>query len=115
MSHSRSIEQVIYAGRFIDRDNLPMLDPFKEGLMATGKKEQTITNQQVQEEVAARFPSDQGRELVLTQCSGCHSLQVILEQQKSRSDWQTTALSMLGEADQDIDEIVGYLNKHFGR
>ena len=115
MSHSRSIEQVIYAGRFIDRDNLPMLDPFKEGLMATGKKEQTITNQQVQEEVAARFPSDQGRELVLTQCSGCHSLQVILEQQKSRSDWQTTALSMLGEADQDIDEIVGYLSKHFGR
>ena len=115
ISNSRSIEQVIYAGRFIDRDNLPMLDPFKEGLVATGKEEQTITDQQVQEEVTAQFPSDQGRELVLTQCSGCHSLQVILEQQKSRSEWETTALSMLGEADQDIDEIVGYLSKHFGR
>jgi mono/diheme cytochrome c family protein len=92
-----------------------MLDPFKEGLVATGKEEQTITDQQVQEEVAAQFPSDQGREMVLTECSGCHSLQVILEQQKSKSEWKMTALSMLGEADQNIDEIVGYLSKHFGR
>ena len=36
--NTRRIEQVIYAGRIIDRDNIPMLDPFKEGLAATGRE-----------------------------------------------------------------------------
>ncbi|MEE8350240.1 MAG: amidohydrolase family protein [Acidobacteriota bacterium] len=112
---SRSIEQVIFAGRFIDRDNLPMLDPFKEGLVATGKEEQTITDQQVEEGVAEQFPTDQGREQVLNQCSTCHSLQVILDAHKSQAGWNTTALAMLEAGNSDIDAIVEYLSKHFGQ
>jgi len=113
--NSRSIEQVIYAGRLIDRDNLPMLDPFKGGLVETGKQEQTITDQQVQEEVAAQFPSDQGRELVLTQCSACHSLQAVLDTRKTRDGWRTTVLGMVEVGNPDIDAVVEYLSKHFGQ
>ena len=38
--NTRRIEQVIYKGRIIDRDNIPMLDPFKEGIVATGRANQ---------------------------------------------------------------------------
>ncbi|MDA2935158.1 hypothetical protein MYX82_12585 [Acidobacteria bacterium AH-259-D05] len=106
---------MIYAGRLIDRDNLPMLDPFKEGLVATGKAQQTITNQQIEKGLAAQFPSDSGKELVLNQCSGCHSLKVVLEQQKSKAEWETTVAGMLDAGNQEMDEIVSYLVKHLGR
>jgi adenine deaminase len=113
--NSRSIEQVIFAGRFIDRDNLPMLDPFKEGLVATGKEQQTITDQQVEDGLAAQFPTDRGKELVLEQCSSCHSLQVILDAGKSRNEWKTTVLGMMEAGNSDIDAIVEYLSQHFGQ
>ncbi|MEE2822917.1 MAG: amidohydrolase family protein [Acidobacteriota bacterium] len=115
ISNSRSIEQVVYAGSFIDRDNLPMLDPFKKGLLSTGKEEQIITNQQVAVEEAAEFPLDQGRELVLAQCSACHSLQVVLKQRLEEAEWEVVVLGMMEPGSQDIDEIVSYLSKHFGR
>ena len=112
--NSRTIEQVIYAGRLIDRDNLPMLDPFKEGLVATGKAEQTITNQAVEEELVVRFPSGPAKELVINQCSGCHSLQVILGQAKGKAEWETTVYGMLGERNQQGEAIIRYLGEHFG-
>ena len=113
--NSRTIEQVIYAGRLIDRDNLPMLDPFKEGLVATGKAEQTITDQVVEEELVARFPSGPAKELVINQCSGCHSLEVILGQAKGKAEWETTVYGMLGERNQQGEAIIRYLGEHFGR
>lgn len=112
--NSRTIEQVIYAGRLIDRDNLPMLDPFKEGLVATGKAEQTITDQAVEEELAARFPTGSAKELVVNQCSGCHSLEIILDQRKSKSEWEITVYGMLGERNRMGEDIVRYLAEHFG-
>jgi len=112
--NSRTIEQVIYAGRLIDRDNLPMLDPFKEGLIATGKEEQIITDQAVEENLVARFPPGPAKELVINQCSGCHSLGIILDQQKSQSEWETTVYGMLGERKEQGDAIIHYLAEHFG-
>ncbi|MCH7804757.1 MAG: amidohydrolase family protein, partial [Acidobacteria bacterium] len=112
--NSRTIEQVIYAGRLIDRDNLPMLDPFKEGLVATGKAEQTITDQAVEEELVARFPSGPAKELVINQCSGCHSLEVILGQAKGKAEWEATVYGMLGERNQQGEAIIRYLGEHFG-
>ncbi len=112
--NSRTIEQVIYAGRLIDRDNLPMLDPFKDGLVATGKAEQTITDQAVDEELVARFPSGPSKELVINQCSGCHSLEVILAQKKGQAEWEATVYGMLGERSQQGDAIIRYLEEHFG-
>ena len=112
--NSRTIEQVIYAGRLIDRDNVPMLDPFKEGLVATGKEEQIITDQAVEEELVARFPAAPAKELVINQCSGCHSLGIILDQQKSKSEWEATVYGMLGERSQQGEAIIRYLAEHFG-
>ena len=112
--NSRTIEQVIYAGRLIDRDNLPMLDPFKEGLVATGKEEQIITDQAVEEELVSRFPQGPAKELVINQCSGCHSLEVILEQAKGKAEWEATVYGMLGERSQQGEAIIRYLEEHFG-
>jgi imidazolonepropionase-like amidohydrolase len=112
--NSRTIEQVIYAGQLIDRDNLPMLDPFKEGLVATGKAEQTITDQAVDEELVSRFPSGPSKELVINQCSGCHSLEVILAQAKGKAEWEATVYGMLGEKSQQGEAIIRYLEEHFG-
>ena len=112
--NSRTIEQVIYAGRLIDRDNLPMLDPFKEGLVATGKEEQIITDQAVEEELVSRFPQGPAKELVINQCSGCHSLEVILAQRKGRTEWAATVYGMLGERSQQGEAIIRYLGEHFG-
>ena len=112
--NSRSIEQVIYAGRLIDRDNLPMLDPFKEGLVATGKEEQVITDQAVEENLVARFPPGPAKELVINQCSGCHSLEVILAQAKEKAEWEATVYGMLGERSQQGEAIIRYLAEHFG-
>ena len=112
--NSRTIEQVIYAGRLIDRDNLPMLDPFKEGLVATGKEEQIITDQAVEENLVARFPPGPAKELVINQCSGCHSLEVILAQAKGKAEWEATIYGMLGERSQQGEAIIRYLGEHFG-
>ena len=112
--NSRTIEQVIYAGRLIDRDNLPMLDPFKEGLVATGKEEQIITDQAVEENLVARFPPGPAKELVINQCSGCHSLEVILAQRKGKAEWEATVYGMLGERSQQGEAIIRYLEEHFG-
>ena len=112
--NSRTIEQVIYAGRLIDRDNLPMLDPFKEGLVATGKEEQIITDQAVEENLVARFPPGPAKELVINQCSGCHSLEVILAQAKGKAEWEATVYGMLGERSQQGEAIIRYLGEHFG-
>lgn len=112
--NSRTIEQVIYAGRLIDRDNLPMLDPFKDGLVATGKEEQIITDQAVEENLVARFPPGPAKELVINQCSGCHSLEVILAQAKGKAEWEATVYGMLGERSQQGEAIIRYLGEHFG-
>ena len=112
--NSRTIEQVIYAGRLIDRDNLPMLDPFKDGLVATGKEEQIITDQAVEENLVARFPPGPAKELVINQCSGCHSLEVILAQAKGKAEWEASVYGMLGERSQQGEAIIRYLGEHFG-
>jgi hypothetical protein len=91
-----------------------MLDPFKEGLVATGKAEQTITNQAVEEELVARFPSAPAKELVINQCSGCHSLEVILPQRKGMAEWEATVYGMLGERNKEGEAIIRYLGEHFG-
>src|SRR6185369_17848305 len=55
--NTRRIEQVIYAGRIIDRDNLPMLDPFKEGIAATGRAKEQVVDLKVDPVLVAKFPS----------------------------------------------------------
>lgn len=113
--NTRTIQTVMYRGRVIDRDNLPMLDPFKDGLVATGKVQQQITNQDVDKALADRFPAADGKDQVLRECSGCHSLKVVLDGRKSSAEWQTVVFGMLGKKDSTGEAIVKYLSAHFGK
>ena len=113
--NTRKIEQVIYAGRIIDRDNLPMLDPFKEGLVATGRASQQVVDLKVDPTLAEQFPPAPAKEMVLNRCSTCHSLKVLLNERRTQHDWEIATFGMLGGRDQDGETIVKYLTAHFGK
>ena len=113
--NTRKIEQVIYAGRIIDRDNLPMLDPFKEGIASTGKANEQVVDLKVDQGLAEQFPSAPAKEMVLRRCSTCHSLNVLLNKRRTEEEWQIATFGMLGGRDQDGETIVKYLTAHFGK
>ena len=113
--NTRSIEQVIYAGRIIDRDNLPMLDPFKEGLAATGRVTAEVVDLKVDQALVDRFPPAPAKEMILRRCSTCHSLNVLLNQPRTEQEWEIATFGMLGGRDQDGETIVKYLTAHFGK
>jgi imidazolonepropionase-like amidohydrolase len=113
--NTRRIEQVIYAGRIIDRDNLPMLDPFKEGMASTGKANERIVDLKVDQALAEQFPPAPAKELVLRRCSTCHSLKVLLNQRRTEEEWQIATFGMLGGRDPEGETIVKYLTAHFGK
>ena len=113
--NTRRIEQVIYAGRIIDRDNLPMLDPFKEGLAATGRVTAEVVDLKVDQSLTDQFPPAPAKEMVLRRCSTCHSLKVLLNKPRTEEEWQIATFGMLGGRDQDGETIVKYLTAHFGK
>ena len=113
--NTRRIDQVIYAGRVIDRDNLPMLDPFKEGLVATGRVNQQVVDLKVEQTLAEQLPPAPAKEMVLRRCSTCHSLKVVLDQRRTEQEWEIATFGMLGGRDQDGETIVKYLTAHFGK
>ena len=113
--NTRSIEQVIYAGRIIDRDNLPMLDPFKEGLAATGRVTAEVVDLKVDQALVDQFPPAPAKEMILRRCSTCHSLNVLLNQRRTEEEWGIATFGMLGGRDQDGETIVKYLTAHFGK
>jgi imidazolonepropionase-like amidohydrolase len=113
--NTRTIEQVIYAGRIIDRDNLPMLDPFKEGLTATGRVTAELVDLKVDQSLIDQFPAAPAKEMVLQRCSTCHSLKVLLNKPRTEEEWQIATYGMLGGRDQDGEKIVKYLAAHFGK
>src|SRR5262249_33667007 len=113
--NTRKIDQVIYAGRIIDRDNLSMLDPFKEGLVATGRASQQIVDLKVDQVLAAQFPPAPAKELVLQRCSTCHSLKGLLDRRRTEEEWEIATFGMLGGRDPEGETIVKYLTAHFGK
>jgi adenine deaminase len=113
--NTRRIEQVVYAGRIIDRDNLPMLDPFKAGLAATGRVTAEVVDLKVDQTLVDQFPLAPAKEMVLQRCSTCHSLKVLLNQRRTEEEWGIATFGMLGGRDQDGETIVKYLTAHFGK
>ena len=113
--NTRKIEQVIYAGRIIDRDNLPMLDPFKEGIAATGRVNQQVVDLKVDQALADQFPPAPAKEMVVQRCSTCHSLKVLLNQRRTEQEWEIATFGMLGGRDQDGETIVKYLTTYFAK
>jgi imidazolonepropionase-like amidohydrolase len=113
--NTRRIEQVIYKGRIIDRDNIPMLDPFKEGIVATGRANQQIVDLKVDQSLINQFPPAPAKEMVLQRCSTCHSLKVLLDKPRTEEEWGIATFGMLGGRDHDGETIVKYLTAHFGK
>ena len=102
-------------GRIIDRDNLPMLDPFKEGLAATGRVTAEVVDLKVDQTLVDQFPPAPAKEMVLQRCSTCHSLKVLLDKRRTEEEWEIATFGMLGGRDQDGETIVKYLTAHFGK
>ena len=92
-----------------------MLDPFKEGLAATGRVTAEVVDLKVDQALVDQFPPAPAKEMILRRCSTCHSLNVLLNQRRTEEEWGIATFGMLGGRDQDGETIVKYLTAHFGK
>jgi len=53
--------------------------------------------------------------MVLSRCSTCHSLKMLLNERRTEHEWEIATFGMLGGRDQDGETIVKYLTAHFGK
>ena len=64
------------------------------------------------------MPAGEGSALVSGVCSGCHSVDMVLVQGKSRRGWESTVQDMVSRGAQISSEergaIVSYLAEHYG-
>ncbi len=64
------------------------------------------------------MPAGEGSALVSGVCSGCHSVDMVLVQSKSRREWESTVQDMVSRGAQISSEergaIVSYLAEHYG-
>ncbi len=64
------------------------------------------------------MPVGEGRAVVSGVCAGCHSLEMVLTQSKSRGEWERTVQDMVSRGAQISSEemcaIVNYLAEHYG-
>ncbi len=64
------------------------------------------------------MPAGEGSALVSGVCSGCHSVDMVLVQSKSRREWESTVQDMVSRGAQLSSEergtIVSYLAEHYG-
>jgi len=64
------------------------------------------------------LPPGDGRDIVATTCSGCHSLSAITQLREGRAAWRHQIYDMMERGAQvspaEIDIMVNYLSTHFG-
>ncbi len=76
-----------------------------------------VLAQQPSPEVAA-MPEGEGKQLVANICAGCHSLENVTTQRRSREDWNATVANMISRGAQIFTDesatIVNYLAEHYG-
>ncbi len=64
------------------------------------------------------MPEGEGSALVSGVCSGCHSVDMVLVQSKSRRGWESTVQDMVSRGAQlsseEMGTIVSYLAEHYG-
>ena len=67
---------------------------------------------------ATLLPEDEGKELVVSLCSSCHSLQRLEGPGRTEEQWRENVDDMIGRGAQifvdEADAIVVYLSKHLG-
>ncbi len=74
--------------------------------------------QQGEPELVESMPEGQGKQMVASICSGCHTLGNVLTQRKSSEEWEEKVNEMISRGAQmfpeEIDTIVSYLGEHYG-
>jgi len=64
------------------------------------------------------MPAGEGSALVSGVCSGCHSVDMVIVQSKSRRGWESTVQDMVSRGAQlsseEMGTIVSYLAEHYG-
>ena len=67
---------------------------------------------------AQELPEGQGKALVQTACSQCHSVDVIALRPRSREDWTEVVSRMVGNgaelSDEDYNQVIQYLAINLG-
>jgi len=68
--------------------------------------------------VAASMPKGKGKDETLRYCSGCHTMDVIVKQHKSKQRWLETVQVMAQKgttaSEEDLLTVVDYLAKNYG-
>jgi hypothetical protein len=76
------------------------------------------SNEPLRVDMDAIFPRGEGRELLLRDCTNCHSFVPMAIAQKSREDWESNALwhreQLPRVSDEEYDAIYEYLIENFG-
>jgi len=75
--------------------------------------------QQRETEVAQSLPEGNGKELVSTLCTACHSLETTVAQGKSKEEWEKTVNNMVSQQGAQIfgeeaETIINYLAEYYG-
>ncbi|HJR56298.1 MAG TPA: hypothetical protein VJ798_06945, partial [Rhizomicrobium sp.] len=64
------------------------------------------------------LPPGVGREAVLKGCGGCHGIDAVITERRSRTEWANTVTMMitLGApvSEAEFEPVVNYLAAHFG-
>jgi hypothetical protein len=76
-----------------------------------------VSNTQLKLDVDAIFPSGKGRDLVLNNCTVCHTFLRVVVGQRTKDQWEYVRRDMRGKvsqlSDQDIDTLFVYLEANF--
>ena len=68
----------------------------------------------------AAMPDTNGKDIVFSLCSQCHSMDIVFQQRLSRSrwnklmDWMTNEMGMIELFPDERKLIVDYLTRHYG-
>ncbi len=64
------------------------------------------------------LPEGEGKELMVTQCTNCHTLEKIVTQRRTAEEWADTVYDMIGRGAmifvEEADAIADYLGKSLG-
>ena len=74
--------------------------------------------QQGDPELVEAMPGGQGKEMVVSICSGCHTLGNVVTQRRSSEEWAQTVNEMISRGAQifkeEVDTLFSYLGEHYG-
>lgn len=76
-----------------------------------------VSNAQLRLDLDAIFPAGPGRDLLLNNCTGCHTFLRIVVGRRSKDQWDYVKRDMRGKvsqlSDQDVDTLFAYLEANF--